>query len=492
MDHLPILFDVRGKFVAVVGGGTIAARKTEMVLRAGGRVTVFAPELGPDFREILRHDGLSHSAAPVTREALAGAVLAYGASEEPDTDNHLFELARELGIPANIADTPDKCDFIMPAILDRDPMVIAISSSGASPILARIIKARLESVIPAAYGRLARFVGRYRDRVSAALSRGVERRRFWERILEGPVADLVLAGADEQAEREIEALIAEAGRSADAPMTGEVYLVGAGPGDPDLLTFKALRLIQRADVVLYDRLIDDCILNLVRRDAERIYVGKMNRDHTMPQEDISRLMVRLAREGRRVLRLKGGDPFIFGRGGEEIEELARESIPFQVVPGITAASGCSAYAGIPLTHRDHAQACIFVTGHGKNGKLDLDWKTLLQPHQTVVIYMGLSMLPELSREFLERGASAELPVAVVDHGTRRTQRVVSGTIADIAEKVAGADFKGPSLVIIGSVVTLRDRLKWYAPESSASDEGDCLRSLSLDPIEVQTSGPETA
>ncbi|MCW2306298.1 siroheme synthase CysG [Rhodobium gokarnense] len=484
MEQLPIFLDIRDKRVIVVGGGTAAARKADHALRAGARVTVLADSVNDDFKEWADHPNLTVLAETPRSEHFAGAILAYGAAEDREIDLAVHKLAREAGTLVNIVDSPDYCDFVTPAVVDRDPLLIAISSSGTSPILARIIKARLETMLPSAYGRLARFVGELRGRVMEAITDGPARRRFWERIIDGPVADLVLSGSTEKAEATLNSELEAARREAARPTVGEVYLVGAGPGDPDLLTFRALRLIQRADVVLYDRLISDCLLNLVRRDAERIYVGKMNRDHTMPQEDISELMVRLAQEGKRVLRLKGGDPFIFGRGGEEIERLALSEIPFQVVPGITAATGASAYAGIPLTHRDHAQACVFVTGHGKNGRLDLDWKTLLQPAQTVVVYMGLSMLPELTREFLARGADPDLPVAVVENATRRSQRVVTGTVTDIADKVAEAGIEAPALTILGTVVTLRARLNWYHPSSAASDEGDCLHAMPFDPVET--------
>jgi uroporphyrin-III C-methyltransferase/precorrin-2 dehydrogenase/sirohydrochlorin ferrochelatase len=294
-----------------------------------------------------------------------------------------------------------------------------------------------------------------------------QRRRFWERLLDGPIVDLVLAGHEAEAVAEFEAELGAAARGVQHTPKGEVYLVGAGPGDPDLLTFKALRLMQRADVVLYDRLIGDGILNLVRRDAERIYVGKLPQDHTMPQDEISHLLLKLAREGKRVLRLKGGDPFIFGRGGEEIELLAEAGIPFQVVPGITAASGCAAYAGIPLTHRDHAQACTFVTGHTKDGRFAFDWNSLLQPRQTVAVYMGLAHLAELTRAFIAHGAAPSLPAALVDNGTRSNQRVVTGTLDTLAQKAADAGVKGPAVLIVGSVVQLRQKLDWYVPEEQA-------------------------
>ncbi len=484
MDQLPIFLDIRGRRVIVAGGGTAAARKAEAALRAGAEVTVFAAALGDDFREIAEWPGFRHETRAVNGTDFAGAALAYGAQEDAETDAATARMARAAGVLVNVVDRPEHCDFTTPAILDRDPLVIAISSSGASPILARIIKARLETMIPAAYGRLARFVGDLRQTVADVLSEGRQRRRFWERVINGPIADMALSGRDEAARREFDKVLALAAGDTAPDTMGEVYLVGAGPGDPDLLTFRALRLIQRADVVLYDRLLDDSLLTLVRRDAERIYVGKKEKDHTMPQEDISSLMARLAEEGKRVLRLKGGDPFIFGRGGEEIEVLAARGIPFQVVPGITAASGCASYAGIPLTHRDHAQACIFVTGHGKNGRLDLDWKTLLQPNQTVVVYMGLSMLAELTAAFVERGADPALPVAVIENGTKRSQRVVTGALVDVAANVAEAGVKSPALVVIGTVVSLREKLNWYEPGSAASDAGECMGGMRLDPLEA--------
>ena len=467
MDHLPIFLDVKGAKILVVGGGTVAARKAEMALRAGAYVTVFAEQLGEDFRDIAGHEHLRHRTGEVSQADLESCLLCYGAADDPDRDSRLHALAKQAGALVNVTDSPKLCDFIMPAVVDRSPLVIGISSSGAAPIIARIIKARLESMIPAGYGRLVGFLGGFRAQVMQRLKDARGRRRFWERVAEGPVADLVLSGDEEAARAQFCTELEGAAGTLETEMLGEVYLVGAGPGDPDLLTFRALHLIQRADVVLYDRLIDQPILNLVRRDAERIYVGKMPQDHTLPQEDISRLLVRLAQQGKRVLRLKGGDPFIFGRGGEEIEALAAEGIPFQVVPGITAASGCAAYAGIPLTHRDHAQSCVFVTGHGKDGKLDLDWNTLLQPRQTVAIYMGLSSLGQLMRSLMDHGADPALPAAVIDNGTRDTQRVVSGSLETLEAKAVEAGLEGPALIIVGTVTTLRDKLKWFTPGITA-------------------------
>jgi uroporphyrin-III C-methyltransferase/precorrin-2 dehydrogenase/sirohydrochlorin ferrochelatase len=311
-------------------------------------------------------------------------------------------------------------------------------------------------------------MGRFRDAVGKAIASPIQRRRFWETVLEGPIAERALSGDESAAAAELTRVIERAAaENAEAPR-GEVYLVGAGPGDPDLLTFRALRLMQKADVVLYDRLTDQHVMNLVRREAERIYVGKQPDDHELPQVEISALLVKLARQGKRVLRLKGGDPFMFGRGGEEIEALAAEGIPFQVCPGITAAIGASAYAGIPLTHRDHAQACVFVTGHGKDGKIDLDWTALLQPRQTVAIYMGLRNVEALTQEFITRGADPTLPAAIIDNATRSNQRVVVGALGTLAAKARAAELSGPAIIIVGTVVTLRNTLDWRPATESRS------------------------
>jgi uroporphyrin-III C-methyltransferase/precorrin-2 dehydrogenase/sirohydrochlorin ferrochelatase len=468
VDHLPIFLDIRGKTVVIAGGGTLAARRTEMALRAGAKVKLFAPELSDEFHDLRSHADLHYAARWPETADLSGAILAYGAAENEEADIRLHALAKQAGVLTNVADTMELCDFISPAILDRSPLVAAISSSGASPILARVIKAELESAIPATFGELSAFLRRFRQEVGEQIADGMVRRRFWEEVVEGPVAERVMMGDIAGAEAALRARLAEIAAGAEAEAArGEVFLVGTGPGDPDLLTFRALRLMQRADVVLHDRLIGPRILNLVRRDAERIYVGKEPDSHTVSQDDITQMLVRLALEGKRVLRLKGGDPFIFGRGGEEIEELARRGIPFQVVPGITAAAGCAAYAGIPLTHRDHAQACVFVTGHGKDGRVSLNWEALIQPRQTVAIYMGLSTLAAVMEDFIAHGADPVMPTAVIDNGTRRRQRVVVGTIADIAAKTAEANLKGPAMIIVGTVVTLADRLTWFKPETSA-------------------------
>jgi len=459
MDFLPIFLDIKGHTVLVEGDDTVAARRIERALTCGAHVKVFDPDPKPEVQAFLDHERVTFHARLPEHEDAKGCTILYGASEDPERDARLRAWGTEEGILCNIADAPDLCDFITPSIVDRSPIVVALSTGGAAPVIARTMRARIEANLPATYGKMAEFTSAFREEIAQTISGGRERRHFWENMLDGPAGDFFLAGDAKRAEAQIRSDLAaiREGRSNDK---GEVYLVGAGPGDPDLLTFRALRLMQRSDVVLYDRLVNEDILALVRRDAERINVGKLPQNHTMAQEDISDLMARLALEGNRVLRLKGGDPFIFGRGGEEIEKLMEHGIDFQVVPGITAAAGCGAYAGIPLTHRDHAQACLFVTAHGRNGVLDLDWDVLCRKGQTVSVYMGLSNLTTLAEGFAKHGIDMETPVAVVENGTRDNQIVVTGTLGNIDAKVKDAELKGPAIITIGSVVTLRDTLTW--------------------------------
>jgi uroporphyrin-III C-methyltransferase/precorrin-2 dehydrogenase/sirohydrochlorin ferrochelatase len=462
MDHLPIFLNIRGKRTLVVGSGVIAARKADLLLRAGSDVTIIAPELGEELSLLAESYKFNHKAEALAAKDLDGCVIVFGCSDDDAINRALCEFAANAGIMVNVADQTDSCDFTMPAVVDRTPLLIAISSGGSSPLLTRMLKARFETTIPAAYGRLAEFAGGYRDRIKAQVPNLTRRRRFWESMISGPVAEHLFSSQVDEATTLMDKLLTETAKEGDEPPDGEVYLVGTGPGDPDLLTFRALRLMQQADVVLYDRLIGDGILNLVRRDAERVYVGKLPNQHTVPQEEIGQMMIRLAQDGKRVLRLKGGDPFVFGRGGEEIEALSENGIAFQVIPGVTAAVGCASYAGIPLTHRDHAQACVFVTGHEKDGKLNLNWKSLIQPRQTVVVYMGLSSMGAITQGFIANGADPATPAAIVENGTRAGQRVVTGTLESLTAKTKAAAIKSPALIIVGSVVNLRDKLSWFA------------------------------
>ena len=466
MEQLPVFLNLRGVPCLVVGAGRVGAGKAEVLAAAGARVRVVAPEIGERAAE-LASDGLVEIQARSFEEAdLDGLRLVIAATDDRALNRRVVELAQARGVLANSASEAMFGDFSMPAIVDRSPVLAAVSTGGASPSLARYIRARLETLIPQSFGRLAELARVSRAAVNARLPRISDRRVFWDRVFEGPIAEMAFAGRIDDARAALEAALeAESGDSAP---TGEVYLVGAGPGDPDLLTFRAMRLMQLADVVVYDRLVSPGVLGLVRRDAEKIYAGKRRAEHALRQPDINRLLVRLALEGARVLRLKGGDPFIFGRGGEEIDTLAAERIPFQVVPGITAASGCAAYAGIPLTHRDHAHACTFVTGNLKDGAVALDWSAVARPGQTIVVYMGLVGLRAICAGLVAHGLDATTPAALVERGTTENQRVIEGTLATLADAVEGAGVRAPTLVIVGHVVRLRDRLDWFRPDPRTS------------------------
>ncbi|MBC7756663.1 MAG: uroporphyrinogen-III C-methyltransferase, partial [Bdellovibrio sp.] len=398
---------------------------------------------------------------------LAGACMVIAATDDEAVNEAVSIAAKTQNIPVNVVDAPALCTFTMGSIIDRSPVVIAISSEGNAPVLARYIRAKIETMLPATYGRIADIAGEFREQVKAKFGTTQARRIFWEGVLQGSFVERVLSGQEQSAREQLAGLIIDADANKNQ---GEVFLVGGGPGDPDLLTFRALRLMQQCDVCVYDKLVSPEVMELVRRDAELIFVGKSRDQHTMPQEEINELLAKLALQGKRVLRLKGGDPFIFGRGGEEIETLMAHGVPFQVVPGITAANGVSSYAGIPLTHRDYAQACLFITGHLKANEskeltLDLDWVAMSRPRQTVVIYMGLVGLKEICEKLIEHGVAATMPVAVVQQGTTQRQKVVTATLADLAEKVALAGMKPPCLTIVGEVVKLREKLNWFEPNS---------------------------
>ena len=471
MDFLPIFINIRDRNCLVVGGGKIAARKIDLLLNAGACVTVVAPELDIELFEKADQGVFVYRNETFTPAHIDNVALVIAATNNLLVNQAISEAAKKLCIPVNVVDNPDLCSFIVPSIIDRSPVLVAISSSGKSPVLARLLRAHLETIIPEAYGRLATYAANFRSRVKKHFSHSEKRRLFWEKELQGPFAEMVFAGKDKDAQDYLERSLRD--EIDEAPL-GEVYLVGAGPGNPDLLTFRAMRLMQQADVVVYDRLVSPEILNMVRRDAQRIYAGKEHRNHSMSQESINELLVRLAKENKRVLRLKGGDPFIFGRGGEEIETLASSGIPFQVVPGITAASGVAAYAGIPLTHRNYAQSCIFVAGHLKNGSVDLDWPTLVKPNQTIVIYMGLLGLSVLCQKLSSHGLSEKTPAAIVQQGTTHNQRVLIGSLGTLPDLAQSSNLTPPTLIIIGEVVNLHQSLTWFKPQHNlyASDHSN--------------------
>jgi uroporphyrin-III C-methyltransferase / precorrin-2 dehydrogenase / sirohydrochlorin ferrochelatase len=457
MDFLPIFLNIKAKSCLVVGGGNTASRRVELLLNAQAKVHVISPELNSSLKAYLAAHKISYQASEFTTAELGQYCLIIAATNNTDVNAAVAQYANQHNIPINVVDQPELCSFIVPSIIDRHPVQIAVSTGGASPVLARLLRTKLETIIPSSYGKLAEFMAEFRDMVKANLS-FAQRRDFWEQVLQGPIAEMLLSGRTREARAALQNLLHS---NHEQPKSGEVYLVGGGPGDPDLLTFRALRLMQQADVVLYDRLVSPAVLNLVRRDAERIYVGKQASNHSLPQTQINQLLADLALQGKRVLRLKGGDPFMFGRGGEEIETLMQAGVAFQVVPGITAALGMSAYAGIPLTHRDHAQACVFVTGHLKNGTVDLNWSMLAHEQQTIVIYMGLNTLSLICAKLIEHGLPENKPAALVQKATTAEQVVIIATLATLADKVAEANINQQSLIVVGDVIKLHDKLDWF-------------------------------
>jgi uroporphyrin-III C-methyltransferase/precorrin-2 dehydrogenase/sirohydrochlorin ferrochelatase len=460
MDFLPLFLNIRNKDCLIVGGGIVAHRKASLLLRAGASLRFVSVSFSAEVANLASENHAELITAQFTSKHLHNAVLVIAATDDPAINKLVAETAAQKNLPVNVVDQPDLCSFIMPAIVDRSPLLVAISSSGASPILTRKIKELNETMLPSRIDQLARLLQSYREKVKANIPDFSSRINFWEQLLESDIPELVYSGQEELAIKSLEEKLA----SADGiSKLGEVYLVGAGPGDPDLLTLKALRLMHKADVVLYDRLVSEEIMTKLRPDAEKIHVGKARAEHSMDQESINQLLVRLANEGKKVLRLKGGDPFIFGRGGEELQTLAENKIPFQIVPGITAASGCAAYAGIPLTHRDYAQSVRFLTAHRVTEGQGLDWKSMAREQQTLVFYMGLHELENICLSLIEHGMDKSTPVAVVQQGTTKTQRVLCSELGSLVEMAAEANLKPPTIIIIGEVVRLRADLEWFQP-----------------------------
>ncbi|KXU79117.1 siroheme synthase CysG [Aeromonas enteropelogenes] len=461
MDYLPIFCRLDNKPVLLVGGGEVAERKARLLLDAGALLTVVAPKLDPELAELAANGSIEWLAAEFAPAQLTGKWLVVAATDRREVNALVYQSANQAGIFANVVDDPKRSSFIMPSIIDRSPLMVAISSGGKAPVLARLLREKLEAMLPQHLGAVAAFAGSLRDRVKARFATMGERRHFWERLLGADRLGQALARGDHASANQLaDTLFAE-----ESKAQGEVVLVGAGPGDPGLLTLHALRQMQQADVVVYDRLVSDEVMALVRRDAKRIFVGKQAGNHCVPQEGINQLLLEEAKKGQRVVRLKGGDPFIFGRGGEELETLVGSGVGFQVVPGITAASGCAAYAGIPLTHRDHAQSVRFVTAHGKGGARDLDWPLLARDKQTLVFYMGLSSCGVIREQLLAHGKGGDTPVALIERGTQPSQRVIRGTLDELPELAIGVE--SPALIMVGSVVTLADQLAWFGQDQQA-------------------------
>ncbi|WP_262964604.1 siroheme synthase CysG [Methylobacter psychrophilus] len=459
MDYLPLFLKLHDQPCLIIGAGGIAARKIDVLASAGAIITVVALDFCKPIREMQTKYKLTFLKKTFEPSDVNGFKLVVSATNDTQINISVAQVAIAKGILVNVVDNPALCNFIFPAIVDRSPIIAAISSGGGSPVLARLLRQRLESIIPHQYGKLAQLAENFRQEVKNVIQQTTQRRIFWEDVLEGKIAELVFAGKQQQAKSELRQAIADISRK--SAIVGEVYLVGSGPGDPDLLTFRALRLMQKADVIVYDRLVSPAILDLARRESTKIYVGKQKGNHSFPQDSINNLLVDLAKQGKRVARLKGGDPFIFGRGGEEIVTLMENGINFQVVPGITAASGCASYAGIPLTHRDYAQSVTFVAGHMKDDTIDLNWKQLAAANQTLVIYMGLHGLLKICVNLILHGADKDLPIALIERGTMAQQRVFTGTLTTLPEIIKPLTIQAPTLIIVGNVVNLRAQLKWF-------------------------------
>ena len=458
MDHLPIFINVRQNSCLVIGGGDIALRKINLLIKAQAKVDCLSPLFCEGITNLSQSGDVNLIQKRFESDDIKDYAIIIASTDDSSVNALISKSAKKARIPVNVVDSPELSSFIMPSIVDRSPVIIAVSSSGRAPVLARIIRAKLETVIPSAYGVLAEIAGEYRQKVKDRFSKIKDRRAFWEFIFSGVIAEKVFSGRINEAKDDIDKQL----KRASEIELGEVYLVGAGPGDPDLLTFKALRLIQQADVVLYDRLVSKGVMELVRRDSELIYVGKKGgSQESTRQIDINDQLVELAKSGKRVCRLKGGDPFIFGRGGEEIESLSEHGIPFQVVPGITAASGCSSYAGIPLTHRDYSQSCRFVTAHLKNGTTNLPWDEFVIDQQTIVFYMALSGANYICQKLMEHGMDKDMPIAIIEKGTMPEQKVYISSLTKLPDLLATEDIHAPTLMIVGEVVRLNEKLNWY-------------------------------
>ena len=459
MDYFPLFLDARSLRCLIVGAGEVAARKLELIMKTPAHITVVAPWACDTVKRLAKNEKVTLIEREFIDSDLADKDMVFIATDKSETNQAIHDLAREQKVLVNVVDNTPLCQFITPSIVDRSPIIIAMSSGGVAPVLLRYLRQKLETVLPANLSKLGAFSEKFREKVKQTLNGVTARRYFWEDVLDGDIAEMVEKGQDSKADAAFETALTAAAENNQ--VQGQVYLVGAGPGDPDLLTFRALRLMQKADVVVYDRLVSPQILELVRRDAEKIYVGKAKSNHSLPQDDINQLMVDEAKKGNRVVRLKGGDPFIFGRGGEEIQTLIQHGIEFQVVPGITAANGASSYAGIPLTHRDHAQSVVFATGHLKDDTIDLNWQSFAHAYQTVVLYMGLTGLPIICKKLIENGLTADTPIALIQSATTENQVVVTGTLSDITQNPATSALKPPTLIIVGTVVSLHNQLNWF-------------------------------
>lgn len=451
-SYFPITLRIDGARLIIIGGGQIAARKIRLLIDKSAQIEIFAQNLCAELQQLEQQGTVKFYGEVKDKNQfqhhIHGARLVFAATDDQTYNAQISEWAQEANIPVCAVDNPQHSSFITPAIIDRNPVQVAISTGGTAPVLSRRIREIIEPILNQSTGPLARFMGKHRHWVKKHFPITEQRQRLWERFLDGHGASLIEQHQENQAFEHLQELVKHPNI-----IKGEIWLVGAGPGDPDLLTLKALHYLQNADIILYDHLLSNDILKRIRRDALLIYVGKQKKKHTLPQPDINQLLIKHALKGKRVLRLKGGDPFIFGRGGEEAEALVKAGIPFKIIPGISAANGCAAYSGIPLTHRDCAQSCLILTGHTQHeGQLILPWESMINQHQTLVIYMGLSTISQLCQELITRGLPLSWPAAAIQNGTLPEQNTITGTLENLPQLVQQAQFKSPVLLIIGQVV----------------------------------------
>lgn len=470
MDYLPIFADLKRRPCLVVGGGNSAWRKTRMLLKAGADVGVIAPQLNADFMAAIAANQVRHIGEEFAPSDLDGIFLAIVATPYKALNALVYQAANQRQVLVNVVDDTQRCSFIVPSIVDRSPIIVAISSSGKAPVLARLLRQKLEAMLPQHLGKMATLAGDFRHYLATKITTFSSRRAFWEQAFNGRFADLVAVGRDSEAQQALHQQLQQ-----HTSLSGQVALIGAGPGDAGLLTLRGLQLMQQADVVLYDYLVSDEVMALVRRDAELVCVGKKAGFHSVPQQQTNRLIVEYAQQGKRVVRLKGGDPFVFGRGAEELEVLVDAGIDFQVVPGITAAAGATAYAGIPLTHRDYAQTAMFITGHLKPDGKQLDWSTLARGNQTLVIYMGLMKSSHIQQQLLQHGRAPETPIAIIERGTQATQKVLTGQLHELADLAQHA--ASPSLIVVGEVVKLSHKLAWFTTKEQLLPQPEAVVKL---------------
>ena len=480
MDYFPAFLNLKHKPCLLVGAGTVAARKATLLLAAGADLTVVAPRIGASLADLSARGRVRTVLREFRTSDLEQQWLVVAATSDADVQHAVFSAADAAGIFCNSVDDIDNCSYITPAIVDRSPLIVAISTAGAAPVLARKIRTRIETMLPARTGELAKLAHSWRDRVREGITSLLGRRRFWEQVFEGPISSAVYSGRTDLAESMLPELLQNDG--ALTKRGGEAWLVGAGPGDPGLLTLRALQIMQTADVILHDRLVSAEILDLARRDADRISVGKTPGCVANTQDEINALLVSLVASGKRVCRLKGGDPFIFGRGGEEVEALVAEGMPYEVVPGITAAAGCAAYSGIPLTHRDVAQSVVLVTAHGKDSVDRLDWPSLARDRQTLAFYMAVHRFPTVVNELTRHGRSVDTPIAIIERGTTRDQRVIRGSLGQLNILAEANKVKAPAMLIVGEVAALGEETPWFGrdsryPDSSMELENSAIYSV---------------